>query len=138
MTGFPITIPGECIPQGSKSVNRKTRTMFDANPRLKAWRKEAGTHLDLWIGTWFGAYEPYDGPLHIGVTFYLPRGKTVNRELPSVKPDLDKLQRALGDMLTIAGIITDDARITRWSPRKRYGDPATVIHMIEEDHDVLP
>lgn len=34
--------------------------------------------------------------------------------------------------------ITDDARITRWSPRKRYGDPATVIHMIKEDHDVLP
>lgn len=32
-----------------------------------------------------------------------------------------------------AGIITDDARITRWSPRKRYGEPRTVIHLIEKD-----
>lgn len=133
MTGFPIIIPGECIPQGSKSVNRKTGHMFDANPRLKAWRKEAGVALQLYTGTWFGAWEPYDGALHVDVTFYLPRGKTVTRELPSVKPDLDKLQRALGDMLTIAGIITDDARITRWSPRKRYGEPRTVIHLIEKD-----
>ena len=134
MTEFPIIIPGECIPQGSKSVNRKTRTMFEANPRLKAWRKEAAVHLDQYIGTWFGAFEPFDGPLHVDVTFYLPRGKTVTRELPSVKPDLDKLQRALGDVLTITGIITDDARITSWFPRKRYSDnPRTVIHMIEED-----
>ena len=133
MTEFPIIIPGEPIPQGSHSVNRKTGHLFDANARLKAWRKEAGVALDQYIGTWFGAWEPFDGPLHVDVTFYLPRGKTVTRELPSVKPDLDKLQRALGDMLTIAGIITDDARITRWSPRKRYGEPSTVIHLIEED-----
>ena len=31
------------------------------------------------------------------------------------------------------GTLTDDARITRWSPRKRYGEPSTVIHLIEED-----
>ena len=133
MNEFPIIIPGECIPQGSKSVNRRTGTMFEANPRLKQWRKEAGVALQLYTGTWFGAWEPHDGALHIDVTFYLPRGKTVTREFPSVKPDLDKLQRSLGDMLTIAGIITDDARITRWSPRKRYGEPRTVIHAIEAD-----
>ena len=130
MTEFPIIIPGECVPQGSKSVNRKTGHMFEANARLKAWRKEAAVHLDQYIGTWFGAWEPFDGPLAIDVTFYLPRGKTVTRELPSVKPDLDKLQRALGDMLTIAGIITDDARIVTWHSSKRYGDPSTIIHSI--------
>lgn len=133
MNEFPITIPGECIPQGSKSVNRKTGHMFEANARLKAWRKQAGTALQLHTRDHLGAWEPYDGALHVDVTFYLPRGKTVTRDLPSVKPDLDKLQRALGDMLTIAGIITDDARITRWSPRKRYGEPSTVIHLIEKD-----
>ena len=130
MTEFPIIIPGECIPQGSKSVNRKTGHMFEANGRLKAWRKEAGVALDQYIGTWFGAWEPFDGPLHVDVTFYLPRGKTVTREYPSVKPDLDKLQRALGDMLTIAGIIKDDARIVTWHSSKRYGDPSTIIHGI--------
>ena len=75
MTEFPIIIPGECIPQGSKSVNRKTGHMSETNGRLKAWRKEAGIALDQYIGTWFGAWEPWDGPLHVDVTFYLPRGK---------------------------------------------------------------
>lgn len=130
MTEFPIIIPGECIPQGSKSVNRKTGHMFEANGRLKAWRKEAGIALDQYIGTWFGAWEPFDGPLRVQVTFYLPKPRTVTRELPSVKPDLDKLQRALGDMLTIAGIIADDARIVTWHSSKRYGDPSTAIHSI--------
>lgn len=130
MTEFPIIIPGECVPQGSKSVNRKTGHMFEANGRLKAWRKEAAVHLDQYIGTWFGAWTPYDGPLRVQVTFYLPKPRTVTRELPSVKPDLDKLQRALGDMLTIAEIIADDARIVTWHSSKRYGDPSTVIHSI--------
>ena len=130
MTEFPIIIPGEPIPQGSHSVNRKTGHLFDANARLKAWRKEAGVALDQYIGTWFGAWEPYDGALHVHVTFYLPKPRTVTRELPSVPPDLDKLQRALGDMLKIAGIITDDARIVTWHSSKRYGEPRTVIHSI--------
>lgn len=134
MTEFPIIIPGKCIPQGSKSVNRKTGHMFEANGRLKAWRKEAAVHLDQYIGTWFGAWEPYDGPLHVEVTFYLPRGKTVTRELPSVKPDIDKLMRALNDMLTISGLIKDDARITSYWALKRYDDnPRTVIRNIRKD-----
>ena len=134
MTEFPIIIPGEPIPQGSHSVNRKTGHLFEANARLKTWRKEAAVHLDQYIGTWFGAFEPYDGPLHVDVTFYLPRGKTVTRELPSVKPDMDKLQRALGDAMTTSGLIRDDARITTWHARKRYADtPGIEIHLIEED-----
>ena len=134
MTEFPIIIPGEPIPQGSHSVNRKTGHLFDANSRLKAWRKEAGTALDQYIGTWFGAWTPYDGPLHVEVTFYMKRGKTVTRELPSVKPDIDKLMRALNDMLTISGLIKDDARITSYWALKRYDDnPRTVIHNIRED-----
>ena len=134
MSEFPIIIPGEPIPQGSHSVNRKTGHLFDANSRLKAWRKDAGTALDQYIGTWFGAWTPYDGPLHVEVTFYMKRGKTVTRELPSVKPDIDKLMRALNDMLTISGLIKDDARITSSRALKRYADnPRTVIHAIRED-----
>ena len=134
MSEFPIIIPGECVPQGSKSVNRKTGHLFDANTRLKAWRKEAGTALDQYIGTWFGAWEPYDGALLVHVTFYLPKPRTVTRELPSVKPDIDKLMRALNDMLTISNLIKDDARITSYRALKRYdNNPRTVIHRIEKD-----
>jgi crossover junction endodeoxyribonuclease RusA len=129
---FPVTIPGQPVPQGSHSVGRNGR-IYDANPALKAWRKDAIARLDQWTGTWFGAWEPMDGPLHVSVSFYLKRGKTVTREQPSVKPDLDKLQRALGDALTIAGVITDDARIVSWHAIKAYSDtPRTVIRDIKE------
>lgn len=73
MNEFPIILPGEPIPQGSHSVNRRTGHLFDANPRLKTWRKNAGTVLDQYIGTWFGAWEPYDGPLHVEAIFYMKR-----------------------------------------------------------------
>lgn len=44
----------------------------------------------------------------------------------TVRPDLDKLQRAVGDGIT-GILIADDATIDRWSVSKRYlpPDPCT-------------
>ena len=135
MDHFPIVIPGTAIPQGSKSVTR-TGVMYEANPKLREWRTHCAAVLTAWTGTWFGAWEPYDGPLLVDVTFYLPKPKRPKFQLPAVKPDTDKLQRALGDAMTAAGVITDDARITTWHARKRYGEPGCegiTIHDIHTD-----
>lgn len=52
--------------------------------------------------------------------FYLPLPKAVKRLLSSVKPDLDKLMRALGDGMTDSGLLVDDSLIvTQWL-HKRY------------------
>jgi Holliday junction resolvase RusA-like endonuclease len=56
------------------------------------------------------------------VAFYLPKPKTVDRQLPSVSPDLDKLIRAVGDSLTDSGVVIDDSRIVRISARKLYAE----------------
>ena len=72
MDHFPIIIPGTAIPQGSKSVTR-TGVMYEANPKLREWRTHCAAVLTAWTGTWFGAWEPYDGPLRVEVTFYLPK-----------------------------------------------------------------
>ena len=133
MTEFPIWIPGTPIPQGSKSVTR-TGVMFEANRHLKPWRETMSHTLTAWTGTFFGAWEPYDGPLYVDVTFWMPRPKRPKYSLPAVKPDADKLCRALGDAMTTSGLIKDDARITTWHARKRYGDtPGIAIHDISED-----
>ena len=133
MTGFPIFIPGTPIPQGSKSVTR-TGIMFESNNKLKPWRETMSNALTAWTGTWFGAWEPYDGPLAVDVTFWMPRPKRPKYSLPAVKPDADKLCRALGDAMTTSGLIADDARITTWHARKRYSDtPGIAIHDIRED-----
>ena len=133
MTEFPIIIPGIPIPQGSKSVTR-TGIMFEANNKLRPWRETMSNALTAWTGTWFGAWEPYDGPLFVDVTFNMPEPKRQKYSLPAVKPDADKLCRALGDAMTTSGLINDDARITTWHARKRYSDtPGITIHAIRED-----
>lgn len=136
MSTFPIFIPGTPRPQGSKSVNRRTGHMFEANPSLKVWRDTMAASLIAWTGTWFGAWEPYDGPLAVDVTFWMPRPKRPAYIEPAVKPDLDKLQRALGDSMQASGLIREDSRITTWHARKRYAEPGRegiTIHSIHTD-----
>ena len=59
------------------------------------------------------------GPIAVDVTFYVARPRTVRREYPEVKPDLDKLLRATLDPLT--GIAwTDDGQVVDAVIRKRY------------------
>lgn len=41
---------------------------------------------------------------------------------PAGPPDLDKIQRGIGDALTGAGTIKDDARIVHWDIRKVWAD----------------
>ena len=133
MSSFPIWIPGTPIPQGSKSVTR-TGVMFEANRHLKPWRETMSNALTAWTATFAGAWEPFDGPLFVDVTFWMPRPQRPKYSLPAVKPDADKLCRALGDAMTTSGLIRDDARITTWHARKRYSDtPGIAIHTIRED-----
>lgn len=130
MSGYPIWIPGTPIPQGSKNVSRSGHA-YESNRRLRPWRATCEARLREWAG---GA-EPLDGPLAVDATFQMPRPKRPRWTLPAVKPDADKLQRALGDAMTAAGLIADDARITTWHVRKRYGDPGILIHSITPDTD---
>lgn len=46
-------------------------------------------------------------------------------------PDLDKLQRALGDALAQSGLLADDNLIVQWDTRKMWGDRhATIVEVI--------
>ena len=45
----------------------------------------------------------------VELDFYLPRPKTVKRQWPTVRPDADKLLRAVLDLMTKAGVYCDDA-----------------------------
>ncbi|HFG8772694.1 RusA family crossover junction endodeoxyribonuclease [Corynebacterium striatum] len=69
-----------------------------------------------------------DQPVHLDVVFVMPARK---REPDpggwhTATPDLDKLIRAIGDALTMAGILHDDSRIaaiTATKRRARHGEP---------------
>lgn len=116
MRDLTLTIPGHPAAQGSKRHVGGGR-LIEMDKKLPAWRLAvayvAGDQLpDDW--------KPLDGPLSVEVTFYLPRPKSPKFDEPATPPDADKLCRALGDALTQAGVIVDDARIVHWNARKTY------------------
>lgn len=112
-----FTVTGTPAAQGSKKHVGNGR-MVETAKGLPGWRAAVvaaakASHGPLWV--------PLDGPLVVTLTVYLARPRTTKfPDYPAGAPDTDKLQRAIGDALTIAGTIHDDARIVTWHASKRW------------------
>lgn len=121
-------IEGTPIPQGSKNayVRGGRAVLVEANKKLKPWRENVAATARQ-IGHRF----PKDTPVKLTALFIFERPKSVKREHMSVKPDLDKLMRALNDGLTDAGVWGDDSRVISMNVRKEYGYPAGVWVSLE-------
>jgi len=113
-------IAGEPAPQGSKTgrvVNGRV-VMWESSAKVKPWRaavtivtKQEMTKQKMLT---------INDPIELCLSFYLPRPKTVKRQFPSVKPDLDKLIRSTCDGLKTGGLYTDDALIIAITATKQY------------------
>ena len=118
MAEVSLSVTGDPASQGSHAIMRGRIVQVNSS-KHKAWRKAIVQEA---IATLPDDWQPIDEPCELIVIFYLPKPKTVNRQLPSVSPDLDKLIRAVGDSLTDSGVVTDDSRIVRISARKLYAE----------------
>ncbi len=119
---------GEPTPEGStrayyiKSLDR-TVTTHQNKKGLQAWRNRIATEAQHalegreWTCDCASAYE-------VGVEFVLSRPPSVpehKRIHPTVKPDIDKLVRAINDALT--GILfVDDCQVIAMTMSKEYSD----------------
>lgn len=116
-----IFVPGVPIQQGSKN-------QFGAESnaaKLKPWRAAVTqiAHAQM------DGRPVHEGPVWVVVTFDFPRPQAHFRTNGSLKegaprykagtPDLDKLQRAIGDALT-GVVFHDDKQIVRWHAVKGY------------------
>ena len=124
-----IRVNGTPVPQGSKTarVVGNRAVMWDSNPMLKAWRENVAQ------ATWRTMDgNQCDEPVAVTIWFYLDRPKTVKRDRPSVKPDLDKLCRAVLDGITDS-CLADDAQVIELNAAKFYADdstrPGAMIHV---------
>ena len=128
MDSFSFFVPGEPITEGSTRAftsGQRVVVTHDRGRELDAWRtrvKRAAQEAAREAG-----WEPrYDGPVAVTAVFLLPRPKSAKgRLLPHVKPDLDKLIRAVGDALAPykqPGVLKDDSRVTVWRTAKEYAD----------------
>ena len=113
---------GKPEPQGSARgfVVDGRAVITSSNPNLKDWRNL----IAVAAREEMKGLPPIDGAVEVEAVFFLPRPKSVKRENPTVKPDLDKLTRALLDGLTNV-IYRDDAQVVRAITSKRYVDANT-------------
>ena len=125
-----FTVYGEAKPKGSTRafvVNNKAITTTN-NPNAKDWQKLVA----------LSAQEhrppggPFVGAVQLYADFYFQRPQSVSvkkRPFHTVKPDLDKLVRNIGDALK--GIVyAEDARIVSITARKMYDDTPRVEIMV--------
>jgi len=113
-------IPGIPRPQGSKNAYKRGTAvvMVESNKRLPEWRKRLVQALQAQLGN-----EPqFATAVTVEATFYLKRAKSNRKTAVTQKPDLDKLARALGDALTISGVLKDDSYIVEWRLMKLYAE----------------
>jgi Holliday junction resolvase RusA-like endonuclease len=147
-----LDVAGVPVPQGSKRAFRHSKTgrvvMVDDNENLAAWRGLVEQRArQAWAGR-----PALTVPLFGTLLFYLPRpaghfgtGRNAGRVKdsaplwPGVKPDLDKLQRAVFDSLTAAGVWKDDALCVGVSAWKHYADarPAPGLFLQLDDLEEL-
>ena len=115
---YTFFVPGDPRTKGSKSLMRTKNgryVMVEASAnKLKKWMNKIG---DIAKGAFD---EPLNGAIRLDCVFQFNKPKTVkNRDLPHVRPDLDKLLRAVNDALT--GIaFKDDGQVTTIISMKAY------------------
>ena len=135
MSILTVTIPGTPQQQGSK--RNVGKFSIEANRNLAPWRTDAIANLQQAMTE--QGVEKFITAVFVEATFTYQRpashygsGKNASvlkATAPLYKasaPDLDKLQRALGDALTQAGVVRDDCLITSWAVEKIWGETPSV------------
>lgn len=129
MSDIRIVVNGIPAPQGSKSafVRKDGRAgMRESSKAVSPWREAVRAETQRVLGR-----PILDGAVFVDITFRLPRpkGHTGKRGLlpsapkhPAVKPDADKLTRAVLDGVTEGGAIRDDAQVCVLAVEKVYAD----------------
>lgn len=137
-----FTVPGIAAPQGSKAP-----WGAESNPNTRPWRATvAAAAREAMVAKgegWTSLQHPLASPVSLVVRFTFPRpkshygtGRNANTlkdsapNLHAVKPDLDKLLRAIGDAVT-GIVVRDDSQISQVFATKEYGSPAAVVTVSE-------
>lgn len=128
---YEFFVDGDPAPQGSKRHVGHGR-LVESSKRVGPWRKRIAAQIAAQMSA-EGLQQLGDGPLSCRLRFYMPRPKSHYRSgrfagiLKTLaptwcckRPDIDKLERAVLDALTMSGIIADDAQIAHVNKFKKY------------------
>lgn len=122
-------VAGEPKPQGSKRAfvtkHGKAVLVESAGEPLKDWRTTVTVIASNEIRrqTW----TTVDGPVSVTLNFRMKEPARPKHPTPAVRPDLDKLVRAVLDALTSAGVWMDDSQVVNLTATKTYGQPGVEV-----------
>jgi crossover junction endodeoxyribonuclease RusA len=126
-TALDIFVAGKPAPQGSiraivhKSTGRAV-AIKDNNTTQKTWRGDIREHC---LDTEGQPRARFDGPVRVLLEFVMPRPLSTPKKStpPAVKkPDIDKLQRAVLDAISSAGVWRDDSQVVDIHATKRLAE----------------
>ena len=124
-----FTVFGEARPKGSMRAivpkGSRRAIVTDSNRSVKAWQQLVAIGAGEAITRTPRAPLLFHGPVRVVIGFYFPRPKkyTTKRTRPAhmVKPDVDKLARAVLDALTTI-VFRSDAQVAELIAAKHYAD----------------
>ena len=123
-----IYAPGIPVPQGSKQIVRrgaKSWLIDVGHDKLHTWRANVAGHARQVMD---GA-EPFDEPVKVRLTFRMPRPKRPKFKVPGVRPDIDKLTRAVLDAIT-GPVLVDDSLVVELTATQEYDEkPGVHVHV---------
>ena len=120
---YEFDILGKPVAKGSmqslayKDKTGRLRSRVFHSSQSKRWEKEIQDQIP----------EPtrLEGAISVELVFYLERPKSAKRPRPYVRPDIDKLARAILDALT-GHFYADDSQVVRLVSEKYYADDRDV------------
>ena len=118
-------VKGRPVPQGSMKFIRPGVMIHSRSQDLALWRADVARNAEL-----FG-FKPIANAVKVELDFIMIRPKSAKRVFPSVKPDLDKLIRAVLDGLTGVAY-EDDSQVILIQSSKTYGEKQGVWIGIEQ------
>lgn len=134
-------VEGDPVPQGSfisrtigKPPNQRTFVVPANDNELRKWRKQVAAAAR----TSFVLADQVEGAVVLVADFTVERPKSVKREFPSVRPDLDKYVRAICDGITDSEVWKDDGQVVAIHASKVYAERAGVRVRIHELEGITP
>ena len=118
-------VRGRPVPQGSMKFVRPGVMIHSRSQDLALWRADIARNAEL-----FG-FKPIASAVKVELDFIMSKPKSAKRAFPSVKPDLDKLIRAVLDGLTGVAF-EDDSQVILIQSSKTYGEKQGVWIRIEQ------
>jgi Holliday junction resolvase RusA-like endonuclease len=118
-------VPGTPAPKGSRIPGRRKDGSIFTRPASKGEKPWVEAVALIARGHRLPGAKPLEPPYEVELVFVMPRPESPKYDWPTVG-DVDKLERAVLDGLTLGGLIRDDRHVTDLHSSKRFGDPSTI------------